>query len=151
MKKSLFFWFRLIMGAVFITAAVDKIIYPAAFAEVIFNYQLLPDFLVNFAAIILPWLEFILGLALMTGLWLPGAVVLVDALLLAFLGALVFNVSRGLNIHCGCFSMAATGEPSTLWYLFRDSVFVLIGGWLFFGVFFAESFLNTAQKAVPHK
>jgi uncharacterized membrane protein YphA (DoxX/SURF4 family) len=138
LKRSLFFWLRLIMGAIFITAAADKIFDPAAFAKVIFNYQLLPDSLINVAAIVLPWLEFILGLALMTGLWLPGAVVLVNVLLVAFLGALVFNLARGLDIHCGCFSTAATGEPATLWYLFRDISFVFMGGYLLFGVFFSD-------------
>lgn len=126
------------MGAIFITAAVDKILNPAAFAKMIFNYQLLPDSLINFSAIVLPWLELTLGLSLMIGLWLPGAVVLVNVLLLAFLGALVFNLARGLNIHCGCFSTATTGEPATLWYLFRDASFVLIGGCLLLGVFFSD-------------
>ncbi|MHC1729199.1 MAG: MauE/DoxX family redox-associated membrane protein [Syntrophobacteraceae bacterium] len=146
MKRSLFFWLRLILGAIFITAAVDKIINPAAFAKMIFNYQLLPDFLINLCAIILPWLELALGLSLMIGLWLPGAVVLVNVLLLAFLGALVFNLARGLNIHCGCFSTAATSEPATLWYLFRDSAFLLMGGYLFFGVFFSAHLGETASE-----
>ncbi len=147
MKKSLYFWVRLIMGAIFITAAADKILNPAAFARVIFNYQLLPDSLINLSTILLPWLEFILGLALMTGLWLPGAVVLVNVLLLTFLGALVFNLRRGLNIHCGCFTSAATGEPATLWYLFRDTAFVLMGGYLLFGVFFPARIGATASEA----
>ena len=147
MKKSLFFWFRLILGAIFITAAADKIFNPSAFAKAIFNYQLLPDSIINLSAIVLPWLEFMLGLALMTGLWLPGAVVLVNVLLLTFLGALVFNLARGLNIHCGCFSTATTGEPATLWYLFRDTAFVLMGGWLLFGVFFSDRIGATATEA----
>lgn len=147
MKKSLFFWFRLILGAIFITAAADKIFNPAAFAKMIFNYQLLPGFLINLSAIILPWLELALGLSLMIGLWLPGAVVLVNVLLLAFLGSLVFNLARGLNIHCGCFSTAATGEPATLWYLFRDSAFLLMGGYLLFGVFFSAHIGETASGA----
>ncbi len=146
MKKSLFFWFRLIMGAIFITAAMDKIFHPVAFAQVIFNYQLLPDFLINVCAIIVPWLEFILGFSLMIGLWLPGAVVLVNVLLLTFLSALVFNLARGLNIHCGCFSTAATGEPATLWYLFRDSAFVFMGGYMLVGVFFPARIGATATE-----
>jgi Methylamine utilisation protein MauE len=147
LKRSLFFWLRLIMGAIFITAAADKIFNPAAFAKVIFNYQLLPDFLINLSAIVLPWLEFILGFSLMIGLWLPGTVVLVNALLLAFLGALVFNLARGLDIHCGCFSTAATGEPATLWYLFRDTAFVLMGGCLLFGVLFPVRINEAASEA----
>ncbi len=147
MKKSLFFWLRLIMGAIFITAAADKIFNPSAFAKVIYNYQLLPDSLINLSAIVLPWLELALGFSLIVGLWLPGAVVLVNLLLLTFLGALIFNLARDLNIHCGCFSTAASGEPATLWYLFRDISFVLIGGYLLSGVFFSDGIGKPVSEA----
>ncbi len=135
------------MGAIFITAAADKIFNPSAFAKVIYNYQLLPDSLINLAAIVLPWLELALGFSLIVGLWLPGAVVLVNLLLLTFLGALIFNLARGLNIHCGCFSTAASGEPATLWYLFRDISFVLIGGYLLLGVFFSDRIGKPVSEA----
>ena len=45
--KSSFFWARLVLGLIFIYASVDKIYHPAEFAQVISNYQILPDALIN--------------------------------------------------------------------------------------------------------
>jgi hypothetical protein len=78
----------------------------------------------------------LLGILLISGLWLPGATVLVNMLLLAFFGALVFNVARGLDVHCGCFTTSTEGTPATTWYLIRDTVFLVLGCVLFFKVVF---------------
>jgi hypothetical protein len=53
-------------------------------------------------------------------------------LLGTFFAALVFNVIRGLNIHCGCFStnVDPAGASLMTWYLFRDASFLLAGGYL---------------------
>lgn len=138
MKKPLDFWLRLILGAIFIVSSVGKIHDPGAFAKIVYNYQLLPDVLINLVAIILPWLELMLGICLMGGFRLPGAVALANGLLVVFFGALVFNVARGLDVHCGCFSTSTEGDPATTWYLIRDAAFLLMGGYLFYTVMFAR-------------
>ncbi len=131
-KKPLHFWIRLILGVVFIVASADKIYQPAAFARMVYNYQILPDTCINLFAIVLPWLELLLGIMLVAGLWRPTTVTLSSGLLLAFYAALLFNVARGLDVHCGCFSTSTDGAPATTWYLFRDGVFLLMGAYLFF-------------------
>jgi uncharacterized membrane protein YphA (DoxX/SURF4 family) len=123
-----------VLGAIFIVASADKIYNPGGFAQAVYNYQILPDALINLTAIILPWLELILGIFLIVGFWLPGAVTLANGLLVVFFGSLVFNVARGLDVHCGCFSTSTDGDPTTAWYLIRDSVFLLMGAYLFFKV-----------------
>jgi cobalt-zinc-cadmium efflux system protein len=138
-KRPLFFWVRLIMGAIFIFASLDKIYHPAAFVQAIYNYQILPGSLINLTALVLPWVELLLGCLLVFGLWLPGAVSLANLLLVTFFGALVFNVARGLDVHCGCFSTSTQGDPATAWYLLRDAVFLLMGGYLFCKVFITGS------------
>lgn len=127
---------RLIMAGIFIYASIDKIAHPAAFAKDIYNYQILPDFLTNLAALVLPWLELLLGLCLLAGVWMPGAVLSVNGLLLVFLAALLFNLARGLDVNCGCFS-AGSDPPtiSTNWYLLRDALFLAVAGFLFYAVF----------------
>ena len=125
---------RLLLGGVFVWASTDKILHPAAFAGVIANYQLLPDVLVNGYAVTLPWLELLLGFFLIFGLWLPGAVVLSNLLLVVFSGALVFNVARGLDIHCGCFTSDTIGNPKTTWYLVRNAVLITVAAYLLFKV-----------------
>jgi len=136
MQKPVNFWIRLILGAVFVIASVDKILHPAAFAKAIYNYQILPDAFINLTAIILPWLELLLGILLISGLWLPGAALLANLLLLVFFGALLFNVARGLDVHCGCFSTSTEGTPATTWYLIRDTIFVVLGCYLSVKVIF---------------
>lgn len=136
---------RLFLGILFIYAGIDKIIHPAAFAKAVYNYQILPDFLINLAAIVLPWLELIIGVFLILRLWLPGAVLLSNILLAAFFGALVFNMARGLDIKCGCFGLAessASGAPMG-WYVVRDGIFLLLSFYLFSRTFRGE--LQTAD------
>ena len=130
---------RLLLGAVFLLASYDKILHPQAFAQAVYNYQILPDGLVNLAAMILPWLELLLGVCLIGGVWLPGATLVGTGLLALFIGALVYNQIRGLDIHCGCFSSESTDGPAGLWTLARDLTFLFFAGWLSFLVFMERS------------
>jgi uncharacterized membrane protein YphA (DoxX/SURF4 family) len=116
---------RLVMAGVFIYASVDKIIYPALFAEVVSNYQVLPGYLVNLTALILPWLELILGFCLLINRWMAGASALAALLMALFVGMIIFNLARGLDISCGCFSAAPDDDPITALNLVRDILFLI--------------------------
>ncbi len=128
---------RLILGVVFIYASIDKIAHPAAFAEAVYNYQILPDLLINPTALVLPWLELVLGLFLITGLFREGSAFIVTALMAVFLSAMIFNLARGLDIHCGCFSTSTegTGGAPMGWYVFRDGLFLIPALYLFYRTF----------------
>ena len=127
---------RLTLAGIFIYASLDKIAHPAAFAKDVYNYQILPDALINLTALVLPWLELFLGLCLLAGIWLPGAVLTVNGLMVVFLAALVFNLARGLDINCGCFSTGSDAPAmSAGWYLLRDAGFLGVGVFLFYTVF----------------
>lgn len=123
---------RLVLGAVFIYASADKILYPAAFAETIYNYQLLPLSFIPAVAVWLPWVELLLGVCLVVGVWQPGAVFTANILLLAFMGALIFNLTRGLDIDCGCFgsSQGAAGRGASTGYVLRDAFFLFMALYL---------------------
>ena len=127
---------RLGLGAVWLYASFDKILHPQAFAQVVYNYQILPDGLVNLAALVLPWLELLLGLSLLAGVWLPGATLISSGLLTIFAAALVYNLTRGLDIGCGCFSTQAGAGPVDLWTVVRDLVFLAAAFYLTVYVFF---------------
>jgi uncharacterized membrane protein YphA (DoxX/SURF4 family) len=122
---------------VFIYASVDKILHPLAFAEAVHRYQILPDPLINITALVLPYLELILGLLLVLGIWLPASALLVNLLLAVFLGAIVFNVARGLDIDCGCFSTGTESFTAGCMCLdvIRDGVFLGLGLYLLHGIF----------------
>ena len=137
--NRLFLLGRLALGFIFIFASIDKILNPAAFSEVIANYQLLPDQAINVMAIVLPWLELILGALLVAGLWLPGVVALATLLLVVFFLALLISLARGLDIHCGCFSTGAEGEPEMLWTLVRDALFLSVSFYLSYRTLFRRA------------
>lgn len=126
---------RLALGAIFVYASLDKILHPGAFAQTLYNYQILPNTLISVTAITLPWVELVTGLALIFGWWIPGATILANLLLLTFFGALAFNATRGMNVECGCFGSGETAEGHAWWYLLRDSGFLLLGFLLSWGVF----------------
>jgi len=134
---------RLIMAGIFIYASIDKIAHPAAFAKDVYNYQILPDALINLTALVLPWLELLLGLCLLIGVWMPGAVLSANGLLLVFLAALLFNMARGLDVNCGCFSAGSdTPAMSAGWYLLRDTLFLAVGLFLFYAAFLQRRLEN---------
>jgi uncharacterized membrane protein YphA (DoxX/SURF4 family) len=120
---------RLALGAVFLWASWEKILDPAGFARIVGNYRILPAPLVNPAALILPWVEALCGLALVTGVFTRGALVLFNALVAVFTVALALAAVRGIDIECGCFSVAAGQKGGTLDYLLRDLVLLGAGLW----------------------
>lgn len=116
---------RLILGGLFIYASIDKIAHPDQFAEIVYNYKLMPGFTVNLMAIVLPWLEMIAGLFLVLGIWVKDSAGILGALLLVFLVAISINLARGLDFNCGCFSTAGHEKSSAVLLLVRDLVLLL--------------------------
>ena len=121
---------RIILGCVFIYASLDKINHPDLFAEVVYNYQLLPDSAVNLVAIWLPWLELVCGALLLSGIWIQGSISVLGGLMLIFISAMGISLARGLDIYCGCFTTQGT-DPITILSLFRESLFLLLAFYLF--------------------
>jgi uncharacterized membrane protein YphA (DoxX/SURF4 family) len=123
----------LVVAGVFIAASVDKIVHPDRFADIVLDYDLLPDGLVNVFAVCLPWVELLLGLFLIAGRWLPSASLLATGLTLMFMAAIGLNLARGnANLHCGCFSTSAEGGEEAAWGLLARDALLLAGGiWLF--------------------
>jgi uncharacterized membrane protein YphA (DoxX/SURF4 family) len=118
--------FRLVVGCVFVYAALDKIIHPAGFARAVYNYHILPAALVNGLALFLPWLEILCGMALILGTRVSGAAALLGGLLLVFLVAVTVNLIRGVDIACGCFTSAPEGRNAGIGLLVQDAVLLLL-------------------------
>jgi putative oxidoreductase len=124
---------RLAIAAVFLYAAVPKIIDPPGFAKSIYNYQMMPDAVINPMALFLPWLELFTALAL---LGVPalrrGALWLLGGMLVVFVVAISSAMARGLNIDCGCFSTTGEGTRAALPHLILDIVLLAAAFWLWF-------------------
>ena len=121
---------RIILGAVFIYASIDKIRYPEPFAQNIEAYEILPTAAVNIAAIWLPWLELCCGSLLILGIWVRSNAAILSALLFIFIVALVSAILRGLDISCGCFE-AGDSETMVGWNrVLEDTGLLLLSLWL---------------------
>jgi uncharacterized membrane protein YphA (DoxX/SURF4 family) len=117
---------RFLLGGVFVWASWDKIADPMAFAQAIANYQIVPPALGNPAALALPWIELVCGVCLILNRWTRGSALIVALLLVVFMGALGYNIHRGVDIGCGCFTLDEEA-PGNMWlYLGRDAVFLII-------------------------
>jgi putative oxidoreductase len=122
--------FRVILGIVFLWASYGKILEPELFARIVYNYRILPDGLIGPVAIVLPWVEAICGIMLVTGYMVKGAVVIVNLLMMTFILALIASSYRGIDISCGCFSLSSDKTGNIYMYLIRDVLIFLLSSWV---------------------
>lgn len=130
---------RLLVGGIFLVASVPKIQSPGAFADAVRAFHLLPPDLVLPFAFVLPWLELLVAIYLITGfltrLGALGSIVLLGTFIVALLDALL----TGNTAHaCGCFgsagdanavlSLLAGGNTVTAWDVIRDVILLLLSG-----------------------
>jgi uncharacterized membrane protein YphA (DoxX/SURF4 family) len=126
---------RIVLGGVFLVSGLAKISDQVRFLLTLRAFRFFPDPLVPFAAIVLPWLEFFLGLFVLAGLFLGTSALMIAALNLIFSAALLSVVVRGIEIDCGCFGLVADllGLPdqADLKAVVRNVVFAAMGIYLF--------------------
>jgi putative oxidoreductase len=115
-----------LVGAVFIYAGAIKALNPLRFASDISNYALLPWSLGVRVAFYLPWLEIILGLALIAQRLFAGAIVLTGGLLLLFIGATIWARAQGIDVACGCFGTAGSNLTLTWHLVLNGSLFAAL-------------------------
>ena len=130
--KRLMLVFRLVLGFIFVYASLDKIAHPEQFARIVYNYKILPPFLINIYAVTLPWVEFFAGLFLIFGVFTESASLLISFLLVIFVIAISINLYRGVNLNCGCFSTDPAGNKEGVKLLIKDFVFLYMGIMVFF-------------------
>jgi len=140
---------RLVIAAVFISASIDKIIHPDRFADIVWDYQLLPMSLANLFAVCLPWIELALGLLLVVGCWVPSASLVAFGLTAMFMAALGLALASGTaELHCGCFSTSGEGGKEEAWGLLARDALLLVGcAWLFVTSWAVEQSPSSPQRS----
>ncbi len=106
--------FRLVVGIVFIYASIDKISDPLGFSDNVDNYHATPVYLNNLIALIVPWMELIVGLCLIFGKFIQGASLLSAVLMIVFIVLIGQALFRGIDLHCGCFKTATDVSVTSL-------------------------------------
>jgi len=104
---------RLLLGAFFVYASVDKIWSPAAFARIVYQWQVAGPVPSNLVAVTLPWIELLAGLLLIAGISRRESALVVALLLVVFIVAAGSVMARGIDVaNCGCVSVAKAEAPS---------------------------------------
>lgn len=123
---------QVVLGGLFIVAAWPKLMDPPGFAKALWYYRLFPDWSIHPLALVLPWFEFLCGLALVFGLWRRAAAAAVAAMLCCFILALSINLARRHPVDCGCFSTQSSNRTDDerlremKWTILRDLGMLLL-------------------------
>jgi uncharacterized membrane protein YphA (DoxX/SURF4 family) len=116
------------LGGFFLYASLDKIADPPAFARIVYQWQVLSPVPANLLAVVLPWLEALAGILLLSGVWKRESALVIALLLVIFIGAAGSVMARGIDVeNCGCTSVKAKAEAGFFrgvgWFLvLRNSV-----------------------------
>ncbi len=97
------------LGAIFLSSGFAKILQPYDFLGSVYSYSLTGPTLGYLVAFVLPWFEFFLGIALLTGTLHLGALLASGVLLALFTCIKASAVHRDLKIGCGC-HITSAGE-----------------------------------------
>ena len=124
---------RLALGGLLVYASVGKVTHAEDFATALSNYRMLPSGMIFLGSLIMPWLELLLGLLLLTGIWKSTSAFMTAVLFLVFTLAVAQAIVRGIDISCGCFYLTSSEDRiSSLTlirnlFLFTCSLFIMTG------------------------
>lgn len=130
-NKYLLLVSRIVIGFLFIYAGVVKIGDPQSFADSVANFKILPDYLINLTAIIIPWIELLTGLLLLLGIFVKENAFIIMNLLGIFIILVIVSLFRGLNVDCGCFG-TVSGDAIGITKIVEDVLMLLPAIQLFF-------------------
>lgn len=96
---------RFLIGLFFIISGGYKLLSPhGSFLYVVQSYDLLPSSLERLAAVVIPWIEYLTGIFIVSGLWLRPALQGLGFLLVIFILTVSQAIARHLPLQeCGCF------------------------------------------------
>lgn len=124
---------RLVLGAVLLLAGVLKVGDPRGSARAVQAYELLPFDVATLVGYGLPWLEIVVGVLLLLGLFTRAAAVTGGVLMAAFVFGISWAWAHGLTIDCGCFGGGGTVGANQTKYgqdLARDAGLLALAAWL---------------------
>jgi uncharacterized membrane protein YphA (DoxX/SURF4 family) len=118
---------RIILGAIFVYASIDKILNPLAFAQILHHYRLAPPDVINMTAIVMPWIEFCAGILLIIGFKVRSSALIIVLMLIFFGVVLTITAIRGINVACGCFTTSPTVKSNLMIRIVEDAVMLIPG------------------------
>ena len=99
---------RIGIGCMFIYSSLPKIRQSYDFLSSVYSYELAGPKLGMFVAMTLPFLELIVGVCLIGGIFISGALLASIVMAAMFSYVLGSALYKGLEITCGCFGTGST-------------------------------------------
>lgn len=121
---------QILLGVIFLYAALPKALDPPAFAKTIWAYSVVPGMMIPWLAIWLPLVELVVAICLLLGIWVRAAALWALALLSVFVIALGVNVVRGRSVDCGCFGGGAS-KTTPGQAIVRDIGLIILAAYVF--------------------
>ena len=124
---------RLTLGIVLIVAGMLKVGNPTGAARAVQGYRIFPYDVATYIGYGLPFVEIVVGVLLVLGLFTRGAALVGGLLMIAFIIGISQAWARGLHIDCGCFGGGGEVAASATKYpqeIARDAGLALCGAWL---------------------
>jgi uncharacterized membrane protein YphA (DoxX/SURF4 family) len=103
---------RVALGGFFLYFGAEKLFRLDEFTRKVANYKIVIAPWDAVVAYMVPCFEIVVGLCLISGLLLRGALLTAAAMTFVFMIGIGQAMARGLDINCGCFS--ASDQPSNL-------------------------------------
>jgi uncharacterized membrane protein YphA (DoxX/SURF4 family) len=128
---------RLGLGCMFIYSSLPKIRQPYDFLADVYNYEIVGPKLGMLAAMTMPWAELLVGICLVGGIFIGGALLVSIGLGAMFSVVLCWALYMGLDISCGCFS-SSSAETISYMTLIRALVIMLLSGVAYLTVIFLQ-------------
>lgn len=125
-NHTLLFVLRLVIGTLFVIASIGKITDPDHFKIIVSEYGMLPNNLVPVFAVILPWIELVVGLMFMLNQYSKSTALIIISMLMVFIVAVVINMSRGVSSDCGCFDLLGFSEKTGSVVIIRDLLMIIM-------------------------
>jgi uncharacterized membrane protein YphA (DoxX/SURF4 family) len=138
---------RILLAGIFLAAGIAKLREPwLQFAVSINTFKIVPDSMLEPIARTLPWFEVVVGLAILSGVYLKWTSTLATLILAGFLSLLIRSWALGLEVDCGCFGSGETLGPKTI---ARDSLMLILSAAVTFGAFKVPRREVSSGSSVP--
>lgn len=124
---------RLVLGVVLVVAGALKVGNPLGAARAVQAYDVMPFELARWIGYALPWVEIVVGVLLVLGLFTRVSALIGTVLMLAFVIGIAQAWARGLTIDCGCFGGGGQVTAEQTKYgreIARDLGLAACGAWL---------------------
>ena len=111
---------RLVLSGTFAMAALPKIRDPLSFANSVAAFQVVGPDLSNLVALLLPWLELIAALGLLTPWLQRSSGLCIGFILFVFIALHASTWMHGFDIDCGGFCTGSDEGLDYLWLMLRN-------------------------------